>query len=437
MPRGTIPCRSARWRHRLSAGLPDPLSLFADRTHRLRVLAHGHELAPYLRFLSDLTEAQYRIQDALPEPAMPDTDTRQRAREFGMPSLDRNRFTADAAYEATLERLLSLAATITIPPVAAAALARETAADAAARETMMRALLADSVPVETLAEHVFVAAALQVHFARLAARLDADALDPVGDGVCPACGGPPVASMVVGWKGAHGTRFCGCALCGTQWNVVRIKCTPCGSTKGITYQEIDGSGRHRQGRDLRGMPRLREDPAAGAASRRRSARRRRREPRPRSAGARAGLSARRVQSVPDRVLGMDAKANAPQRLLPSVDEVLRQPQASAAIARHGRPAVVDAVRAALAEARAARRSATADEVIAAAHARLDTLAQPNMKAVFNLTGTVLHTNLGRALIAEEAVEAAVAAMRNADSLEIDLASGKRGERDDHLRGLLC
>ena len=222
--------------------LPDPLSLFADRTHRLRVLAHGHALAPYLRFLSDLTEAQYRIQDALPEPEMPDADARQRAREFGMPPLDRNRFTADAAYDATLKRLLAIAATIAMPPVAAAALARVTVADGATRETMMRALLADSVPVETLAEHVFVAAALQVHFARLAARLDADALVPVGDGVCPACGGPPVASMVVGWKGAHGTRFCGCALCGTQWNVVRIKCTLCGSTKGISYQEVDGSG---------------------------------------------------------------------------------------------------------------------------------------------------------------------------------------------------
>ncbi|MBV8837970.1 MAG: formate dehydrogenase accessory protein FdhE [Alphaproteobacteria bacterium] len=222
--------------------LPDPLRLFADRTQRLRVLAHAHDLAPYLRFLSDLTEAQHRIQDELPEPEMPDADARKRAREFGLPPLDRNRFTADAAYDATLERLLALAATITMPPVAAAALARVAAADGATREAMMRALLADSVPVETLAEHVFVAAALQVHFARLASRLDADALAPVGEGACPACGGPPVASMVVGWKGAHGTRFCGCALCGTLWNVVRIKCTLCGSTKGITYREVEGAG---------------------------------------------------------------------------------------------------------------------------------------------------------------------------------------------------
>ena len=220
--------------------LPDPLRLFADRTQRLRVLAHAHDLAPYLRFLSDLTEAQHRIQDELPEPEMPDADARKRAREFGLPPLDRNRFTADAAYDATLERLLALAATITMPPVAAAALARVAAADGATREAMMRALLADSVPVETVAEHVFVAAALQVHFARLASRLDGKALVPVGDGACPACGGPPVASMVVGWLGAHNTRFCCCSLCCTLWHTVRIKCVLCGSTKGIGYREVDG-----------------------------------------------------------------------------------------------------------------------------------------------------------------------------------------------------
>ena len=48
--------------------------------------------------------------------------------------------------------------------------------------------------------------------------------------------------MVVGWQGAHGTRYCGCGLCGTLWNYVRVKCTLCGSTEGISYQEIDGGG---------------------------------------------------------------------------------------------------------------------------------------------------------------------------------------------------
>ena len=124
------------------------------------------------------------------------------------------------------------------------------------------------------------------------------------------------------------------------------------------------------------------------------------------------------------------------RKLPSVDEVLRAPVAGAAVARFGRPAMVAAVRATLAVARAARAPIAAADVATSALAQLEADAQPSLKPVFNLTGTVLHTNLGRALIAEEAVEAAVAAMRNAVVLEFDLASGKRGERDDHLRGLL-
>ena len=140
----------------------------------------------------------------------------------------------------TLAALFDAAADIEKPPAASEALARVRTADRAARDAMLRDVLADSIPAEALAEHVYVAAALQVHFARLAARLDADALVPVGDGVCPSCGGPPVSTMVVGWRGAHGSRFCACALCGTLWHYVRIKCVLCGSTKGIGYQEVEG-----------------------------------------------------------------------------------------------------------------------------------------------------------------------------------------------------
>jgi len=220
--------------------LAAPISLFAGRTQRLRTLARGHELSAYLLFLASLTEAQYRIQDDLPPIVMPDALSRERARSFAMPPLDRNCFTPDAAFDATLDQLLSLVRTIEMRPEANAALASVINLDMPGREALVRALLTNSVPSAALAEHVFVAAALQVHFARLAAGLDPKGLGPVGDGACPACGGPPVSSLVVGWQGAHGTRFCACPLCGTLWNVVRIKCSLCGSTKGIGYQEIDG-----------------------------------------------------------------------------------------------------------------------------------------------------------------------------------------------------
>jgi len=220
--------------------LPDPLHLFGTRAARFRYLAEGHDLRPYLLFLAGISDAQDRAQEGLPAPDLPEPDALRRAREFGMPALDRARFAPDPVFEQTLERVLALATNVEMPEEAAAALARLRAMDQAARADMAQSVLAYAIPMEALAEHLYVAAALQVHFARLAACLDATALVPVGDAVCPACGGPPATSMVVGWRGAHGTRYCGCGLCGTLWNYVRIKCTLCASTAGISYQEIAG-----------------------------------------------------------------------------------------------------------------------------------------------------------------------------------------------------
>jgi L-seryl-tRNA(Ser) seleniumtransferase len=125
------------------------------------------------------------------------------------------------------------------------------------------------------------------------------------------------------------------------------------------------------------------------------------------------------------------------RRLPSVDEVLRTDVAAKAIGVFGRSAVVAAVRDVIADARLAGAGAAADSVADDARWRLQAKTVPSLRPVFNLTGTVLHTNLGRALLAEAAIEAATEAMRSAVALEFDLAGGKRGERDDHLRGLLC
>ena len=127
---------------------------------------------------------------------------------------------------------------------------------------------------------------------------------------------------------------------------------------------------------------------------------------------------------------------AASRRPPSVDRVLRTPGGSEAVARHGRPLTVEAVRAVLAASRGAGDIPDPESAGAAALARLDRAARPKVRPVFNLTGTVLHTNLGRAILAEEAVEAAVTAMRHALALEFDLDGGSRGERDAILRELL-
>jgi L-seryl-tRNA(Ser) seleniumtransferase len=135
---------------------------------------------------------------------------------------------------------------------------------------------------------------------------------------------------------------------------------------------------------------------------------------------------------------MGKSESAALRKLPSVDEVLRTAAAVEAAERFGRTALVAAVRETLAAARADGRTPDGSEgVAAAALTRLELAEHPNLRPVFNLTGTVLHTNLGRALWAEAAIEAALVAMRNAVALEFDLGGGHRGDRDDLVRDLLC
>ena len=130
------------------------------------------------------------------------------------------------------------------------------------------------------------------------------------------------------------------------------------------------------------------------------------------------------------------------RALPSVDQVLRTGCGRAATERFGRQAAASAARAILAASRAALREggpapADADAIGTATIARLVAESAPATRPVLNLTGTVLHTNLGRARLAEAAIAAATEAMREAIALEYDVATGRRGERDDLVRGLLC
>jgi len=128
------------------------------------------------------------------------------------------------------------------------------------------------------------------------------------------------------------------------------------------------------------------------------------------------------------------------RHLPAVATVLATTGAVALVERHGRVATTEAIRQVIDDARHALRAtpATAPDADELAVRAGDLLAAkaPGMPPLFNLTGTVLHTNLGRAVLADAAVDAAVNAMRHPVALEYDLDTGSRGERDDHVRGLL-
>ncbi|MFY2006887.1 L-seryl-tRNA(Sec) selenium transferase [Achromobacter xylosoxidans] len=130
--------------------------------------------------------------------------------------------------------------------------------------------------------------------------------------------------------------------------------------------------------------------------------------------------------------------------IPALDRLLNAPALAVALDTHGRTQVVAALRRHLDGLRQRalagelpRAELTQAAVAAAVDGALARAAAPRLRAVYNLTGTVLHTNLGRALLPDEAVASVLRALTTPANLEFDLDSGGRGDRDDLIDDLLC
>jgi L-seryl-tRNA(Ser) seleniumtransferase len=121
------------------------------------------------------------------------------------------------------------------------------------------------------------------------------------------------------------------------------------------------------------------------------------------------------------------------RDLPSVDRLL----GDEALAAAPRPLATAAARAALERARETiRAGAEPGDVVAAARAELERLAAPALRRVLNATGVIVHTNLGRAPLAPAALARALDVGGSYSNLELDLESGSRGSRQDHVMDAL-
>jgi L-seryl-tRNA(Ser) seleniumtransferase len=128
----------------------------------------------------------------------------------------------------------------------------------------------------------------------------------------------------------------------------------------------------------------------------------------------------------------------PRRAIPSVDRLLNAPAAAPLLARFRRGHVVETIRSVLDDVRSDGAPVPADDdLIARLAARLEASPAPRLGTVINATGIVLHTNLGRAPLAEEACSAVLASARGAVNLELDLTTGRRGERDALVADDLC
>lgn len=221
--------------------LPDPSRIFLDRSRRFAALAKGHSLADWLSFLGRLTLVQHEVLQTYPPLPLPGKPALAFAREHHLPPISASSWPRDPSWRKAL-----------------GALSRELTphAPSPARETMGQLQAMAGATLEGLADQVlqaeldgqdasflpFVAAALQVHWTALAARLAAAkiaALD--APTVCPCCGFLPVAGIVRTDGEVTNLRYLHCALCNTEWHLTRVTCAACRDTNHVGYYHVENS----------------------------------------------------------------------------------------------------------------------------------------------------------------------------------------------------
>lgn len=221
---------------------PDAATIFATRAQRFEQCAAGHSLGDWLRFLAAVTRAQHAALQAMPPLALPAAATLALAREHRMPLLPAQSWPRDPVWRQSLVQIIE-GISAAAPEPARRDLARLAAYDAERIEALAERVLHTELYGDDAALLPYVAAALQVLWTAGAARLgvaEIAALDVPG--VCPCCGFLPVASVVRGGGEVGNLRYLHCALCNTEWNLVRVKCSSCDATEGVSYRHLDAEG---------------------------------------------------------------------------------------------------------------------------------------------------------------------------------------------------
>jgi FdhE protein len=216
--------------------------VFAERAERLAELAAGHPLEGYLRFAASLSVAQHKLLAALPELAVPDEIMLAHCLEHGLPPLSVDGHRRDPLWREALTRLIDLLDRAALPAAGGAVIDRLPALSPEKLEAAAVHLLAGAYADVDPAQAPFVGAALQAYWVKMGLRLSAAAMGtPAQIGLCPVCGSHPVASVVRIGGAQQGLRYLVCSLCCSEWHMVRVKCSACGSTKGISYFGVEGA----------------------------------------------------------------------------------------------------------------------------------------------------------------------------------------------------
>ena len=221
---------------------PVQAGVFAERADRLQQLARAGAWQPYLRWAAALSAAQHIALRGAPALPQPSEDVLAHCFEHAMPPLSPEGHPRDPLWRTVLYDVLRAVDTGALPPAATSTVEALLHSQDAKLEAAADALLAGAFTEVDVAQAPFVAAALQVYWAKLALQIGGPVGVPIATRLCPLCGSPPVASVVRIDGAAYGLRYLVCSLCATEWHMVRVKCSACASTKGISYLGIDGGG---------------------------------------------------------------------------------------------------------------------------------------------------------------------------------------------------
>jgi FdhE protein len=214
--------------------LPEGRRLFDERAARFAQLAPGHPMGDYLALMAQVVRGQGAALAARAAAPLTESALAQ-SRQYGMPPLSAQSHQRAAIWRDDLRDIVTHVARGAVEDLRQT-LARLLVLDDASAESIADRLLAGTSPDADAAFVPFVGAALQVYFTRQAAALEAADVSRCDMAtVCPVCAMRPVGSIVrIGGAQAN-LRYLACALCNSEWNMVRVKCSSCEHDKGVHY----------------------------------------------------------------------------------------------------------------------------------------------------------------------------------------------------------
>jgi FdhE protein len=236
---------------------PDAGKRFAATAARLDLLATGHPMEPWLRFVARLARAQHAVATTLAPAAALSAEDVARAIEARLPPLAADGHRRAPSWRKGLTLLLDQLRqdTALVGADSSAISLHETDLPQATLDAINQLRTSDDATIETLADNflrghiptadtgttVFIAAALQAYFTGSAARLAAADLRLLEErSLCPCCGSPSIAGVITANGVIPGTRYLYCSMCSAAWNHTRAVCVTCGGTRKLSLQGIEG-----------------------------------------------------------------------------------------------------------------------------------------------------------------------------------------------------